>query len=111
VTIGGVPLERATSLSAGQPLDFTWTEGEAADRVFVELAGADANVLCSFADDDGSGSVPGVLTARLGNDAVRVALHRVRETVGAQEPPRVDALIVETMVRFDFELTSMLRVD
>jgi hypothetical protein len=111
VTIGGVPLERATSLAAGQPLDFTWSEGEAADRVFVELAGADANVLCSFADDDGSGSVPGALTAKLGTEAVRVALHRVRETVGAQEPPRIDALIVETMVRFDFELTSMLRVD
>lgn len=111
VTIDGVPLERATSLTAGRPLDFTWTEGEASDRVFVELAGADANVLCSFADDDGTGSVPAALTGKLGSDAVRVALHRVRETVGAQEPPRVDALIVETMVRFDFELTSTLRVD
>jgi hypothetical protein len=111
VTIGGVPLERAGSLSPGQPLDFTWTEGEASDRVFVELAGADANVLCSFADDDGSGSVPTVLTAKLVGDSVRVALHRVRETVSAEEPPRADALIVETMVRFDFELTSTLRVD
>jgi hypothetical protein len=111
VTIDGVPIERATALAAGQPLDFTWTEGEASDRVFVELSGADANVLCSFADDDGSGSVPASLTAKLGSDAVRVALHRVRETVGAQEPPRVDALIVETMVRFDFELTSTLRAD
>jgi hypothetical protein len=31
--------------------------------------------------------------------------------VGAQEPPRADALILETLVRFDFELTSTLRVD
>ncbi len=111
VTIGGVPLERATSFTAGQPLDITWTEGDAADRVFVELGGAEGNVICSFADDDGSGSVPGALTAKLGPEAVRVALHRVREAVGAQEPPRADALILETMVRFDFELTSTLRVD
>jgi hypothetical protein len=116
VTIGGVPLERATSLRAGQPLDITWAEGDGSDRVFIELAGSDANVLCSFADDDGSGSVPGALTGTLGPDLVRLALHRVRETVGAQEPPRADALILETMiletmVRFDFELTSTLRVD
>jgi hypothetical protein len=125
VTIGGVPLERAASLSAGQPLDLTWTEGEASDQVFVELTGADVNVLCSFADDDGSGSVPAALTAKLGTDPVRIALHRVRETVGAQAP-RVDGLVIETMgpdtmalesmvfetmVRFDFELTSTLRVD
>jgi hypothetical protein len=42
VTIDGVPIERATALAAGQPLDFTWTEGETSDRVFVELSGADA---------------------------------------------------------------------
>jgi len=112
VTVGGVPLERATSLRAGQPLDITWAEGDGSDRVFVELAGSDANVLCSFSDDDGSGSVPAALTAKLGGaDLVRLALHRVRETVGAQEAPRVDSLILETMVRFDFELTSTLRVD
>jgi hypothetical protein len=35
----------------------------------------------------------------------------VRETVGAVEPPRPDALIVETMVRFDFELISTLRLE
>jgi hypothetical protein len=111
VTVDGVPLERAVSLTAGHALDFTWTEGESSDRVFVELAGADANVLCSFSDDDGSGSVPAALTTKLGSEPVRIALHRVRETVGAQEPPRVDALILETMVRFDFELTSTLRVE
>lgn len=111
VTVGGLPLERAVSFTAGQPLDITWAEGDASDRVFVELGGADANVICSFDDDDGSGSVPGALTAKLGRAAVRVALHRVRESAGAQEPPRADALILETMVRFDFELTSTLRVD
>jgi hypothetical protein len=111
VTIGGVPFERATALAAGQPLDFTWAEGEASDRVFVELDGSEGSVLCSFADDDGSGTVPAGLTAKLGNDAVRVGFHRVRETVGALEPLRPDALIVETMVRFDFELTSTLRLE
>jgi hypothetical protein len=116
VTVGGVPLERAASLVAGQPLDFTWLEGEASDRVFVELTSSDASVLCNFSDDEGSGSVPATLTSRLGQDPVRIGLHRVRETVRAQEPPRADALLaesmtLETLVRFDFELTSTLRVD
>jgi hypothetical protein len=111
VTVGGVPLERATSVSLGQPLDITWAEGEASDRVFVELTGPDAAVVCNFADEDGSGSVPSALTAKLGSDALRVAVHRVRESVRSQEPPRAEALILETMVRFDFELTSTLRVD
>lgn len=111
VTVGGMPLERATSLALGQPLDLTWAEGDSGDRVFLELAGSDANVVCRFGDGDGSGSVPGALTAKLGTDMVRLALHRVRESVSAQEPPRPDALILETMVRFDFVLTSTLRVD
>jgi hypothetical protein len=111
VTVGGVPLERATSVSLGQPLDITWDEGEPSDRVFVELAGTDTTVVCNFADEDGSGSVPSALTKKLGSDSVRVALHRVRESVRSQEPTRAEALILETMVRFDFELTSTLHVD
>jgi hypothetical protein len=116
VTVGGLPLERANALVAGQPLDFTWLEGEASDRVFIELNGSDTSVLCSFSDDDGSGSVPAALTAKLGQDPVRVGLHRVRETVRAQESPRGEGMLaepmtLETLVRFDFELTSTLRVD
>jgi hypothetical protein len=116
VTVGGLPLERAASLVAGQPLDFTWLEGEATDRVFIELNGSDASVLCSFSDEEGSGSVPAALVAKLGQDPVRIGLHRVRETVRAEEPPRGDTMLaepmtLETLVRFDFELTSTLRVD
>jgi hypothetical protein len=120
VTVGGVPLERAAAFTAGQPLDLTWAEGESADRVYIELADLETSILCTFADEDGSGTVPGPLTARLAPDsAVRVSVHRVREAVQAQETrareiqlqERVDALIVEAMVRFDFELTSVLRVE
>jgi hypothetical protein len=111
VTVGGVPLERATSVPLGQPLDITWAEGEASDRVFVELTGPEAAVVCNFADEDGSGSVPSALTAKLGSDPLRVSVHRVRESVRSQEPSRAEGLILETMVRFDFELTSTLRVD
>jgi len=111
VTVGGVPLERATSVSLGQPLDITWAEGEHSDRVFVELAGSDTTIVCNFADEDGSGSVPSALTTKLGSDSVRLAVHRVRESVRSQEPTRAEALILETMVRFDFELTSTLHVD
>jgi hypothetical protein len=111
VTVGGVPLERATALVAGQPLDVTWSEGDVADRVFVELTGAESSVLCSFADDEGSGSVPGALMSKLGSESVRLAIHRVRENIRAQEPVRTDALVLETRVRFDFELTTTLRID
>jgi hypothetical protein len=111
VTVGGVPLERATALVAGQPLDVTWSEGDAGDRVFLELVSTDASVLCSFSDDDGSGSVPGALIAKLGNEGARLAIHRVRENVRAQEALRADALVLETRVRFDFELTTTLRID
>lgn len=111
VTVGGVPLEGAVSLPAGQPWDFTWAEGEPGDRMLLEISGGESSVLCSFADDDGSGSVPASLTPRLGGDNARIALHRVRETTQAQEAPRQDALILETMVRFDFGLTSTVRVD
>jgi len=117
VTLGGVPIERATALVAGQPLDLTWAEGDPGDRVFLEVAGGESSLLCSFADEEGSGSVPGSLTAKLGSDpargadTARIALHRVRETLRSQEPPRADALILETLVRFDFELTRALRID
>jgi len=111
VTIGGVPLERAAALAAGQPLDVTWSEGDVADRIFLELASADGSVLCSFADDEGSGSVPGTLMSKLGSESVRLAIHRVRENVRAQEAVRTDALVLETRVRFDFELTTTLRID
>jgi hypothetical protein len=111
VTLGGVPIERAAAIVAGQPLDLTWAEGDPGDRVFLEVAGGESSLLCSFADEEGSGSVPGSLTAKLGTDAARIALHRVRETLRSQEPPRADALILETLVRFDFELTRALRID
>lgn len=112
VTVSGTPLSRATSIAAGQPVDFTWAEGDGSDRVYVEVADERTSILCAFADEDGSGTIPAALTAKLAPESpIRVSLHRVRETLRAQEPPRVDALILETMVRFDFEITSTLRVD
>ncbi len=110
VTLGGLPLATA-SVHAGQPLDLTWVEGDPADRVLVQLSDAETAIQCSFADMDGSGSVPGSLTARLAPASnARISLHRMREAVRTQEPQRADAMILETTVRFDFELTSVLRV-
>lgn len=112
VTIGGTPLEHASAFSGGQPLDFTWTEGEPSDRVYVELADADTSLWCAFADADGSGTIPGALTGKLDPSSVaRVSVHRVREVTRAQAQQRADAMVLETMVRFDFELTSVLSVD
>jgi hypothetical protein len=111
VTLGGLPLA-AASVRAGQPLDLTWVEGDPADRVYVLLSDTETAIQCSFADMDGSGSIPGTLTARLAPASnARISLHRMREAVRTQEPPRPDAMILETTVRFDFELTSVLRVE
>jgi hypothetical protein len=112
VTISGVPLERAAALALAQPLDLTWAEGEPSDRVYVELAGDEFGILCTFPDEEGSGTVPSTLTARFAPEAtVRVAVHRVREAVQSQDAPRPDGMVLETTVRFDFELTSSLRVE
>jgi hypothetical protein len=117
-----LPLERAQQLTAGQPLDFTWAEGAAGDRVYLELADAERSLACVFADEEGSGTLPGSLTARFSSGSVvRLSVHRVREAVQPDEAVRLgtrgmerqgfETLSLETTVRFDFEITSALRVD
>lgn len=122
ITVGGVPLERAPQLAAGQPLDLTWAEGSAGDRVVVELTDGETTLVCAFADEDGSGSLPGNLTAQLRPDpsagSVRLSLRRVREAAQAHselgQPDVVvedgrESLSLQTTVRFDFEVTALLR--
>lgn len=112
LTLAGVPLERVTSLLSGQPLDFTWQEGDAGDAVYVEVTDTERSILCGFADGNGSGTVPGALTSKFSPDAmVRLSVHRVREAVESHEPERSEALLLQTLVRFDFETTSLLRVE
>jgi hypothetical protein len=116
ITLGGMPLEHAQQMTAGQPLDITWAEGAAGDRVYVELADAEHSLACAFPDEDGSGSVPGTLTAQL-RSSTRLSLHRVREAVQSEAAPEegraenlTDVSSLETTVRFDFETTAVLRV-
>jgi hypothetical protein len=141
ITVGGVPIEGAQTLIAGQPLDFTWAEGSGGDRVYIELADSERSLLCVFADEDGSGSLPGALTARFAPDsAIHLSVHRVREAMrpdssklldaalersasrsvypiadrgdrGLDRGAGADSLSLETTVRFDFEVTSALRVE
>jgi hypothetical protein len=120
ITLGGLPLERVQQITAGQPLDITWAEGAAGDRVYVELVDNDHNLACAFPDEDGSGTVPSVLTAQLrenGPGAMRLSVHRVREAVQPESTPEDgraetmgEGLSLETTVRFDFETTAALRV-
>jgi hypothetical protein len=129
ITVGGVPLERAPQLVAGQPLDLTWAEGTAGDRVVVELTDGETTLLCAFADEDGSGSLPSHLTAQLrpepGTGSVRLSVRRIREAAQlhqaelhqaelhqpeSQQPEDGrDGFTLETTVRFDFEVTALLR--
>lgn len=145
VTVGGQPLERPApvapdpaldtvgvpappqlpqaaplALTAGQPLDITWAVGMAGDRIYVELVDAEHSLACAFPDEDGSGTVPGMLTAQLHPDpgsSVRLSVHRVREAVQPDtELPEAHpenpgyGLSLETTVRFDFETTALVRV-
>jgi hypothetical protein len=117
ITVGGVPLERAPQLAAGQPLDLTWAEGSPGDRVVVELTDGETALVCSFADEDGSGSLPANLTAQLrpdpGTGSVRLSLRRIREAAQAHSEVLPDdsreSLSLQTTVRFDFEVTALLR--
>jgi hypothetical protein len=130
ITIGGLPLERVQQIVAGQALDITWAEGAAGDRVYIELADNEHSLACTFPDEDGSGTVPAVLTAQLrenGPSAIRLSLHRVREAVqpeaalldttlldttpdDGRSETMGEGLSLETTVRFDFETTAVLRV-
>jgi hypothetical protein len=118
ITVGGVPLERAPQLAAGQPLDLTWAEGSAGDRVVVELTDGETTLVCVFSDEDGSGSLPGSLTAQLrpepSTGSVRLSVRRIREAAlpqaeSAQLDEGRESLSVQTTVRFDFEVTALLR--
>src|SRR5688572_18978959 len=116
ITVGGVPLERAPQLRAGQPLDLTWAEGSAGDRVLVELTDGETTLVCAFPDEDGSGSLPGSLTAQLRPDpstgSIRLSVRRIREAALPQPPSDTvqldtvqledgrDSLSVQTTVRF-----------
>jgi hypothetical protein len=120
--VGGNPLEElrdlATSESVssgsargvvrrGEPLDLTWAEGTPGDQVFVQIADEQDGFLCGFRDDEGSGTIPAALTSVLAPGSIaRISVHRVREQAVVQIEPRLD-----TLLRFDFELTSALRVE
>lgn len=123
ITLGGVPLERSPQVVAGQPLDLTWSptapaEGIAGDRVVVELTDGETTLVCAFPDEDGSGSLPGNLTAQLRPDpstgSVRLSVRRIREAAqrqadGAQVDDGREGVSLQTTVRFDFEVTALLR--
>lgn len=112
VALGGTSFERTSTIASGRSLELTWAEGEASDHVYVELTDGQNAVACMFADEDGAGTVPGALTSRFAQDSsVRVSVHRVREALRAQEPQRPGLSVLETMVRFDFEVTAVLRAE
>lgn len=127
VTVAGIPLGSSTALRAALPLDLTWAEGDASDKIYVELTDSERSILCGFDDGDGAGTIPAPFMSRLETDAVvRLSVHRVREALDARGAERSGAVSAETatldsmtpeampleaMVRFDFELISLLRVE
>jgi hypothetical protein len=112
VTLSGVPIDEAVAVTSGEPLDMTWTEGASGDRVYVEVADTGTSLLCAFSDRDGSGTIPGHLTALLApGGSSHLSMRRIRESTGAQEAPNSPGRILETSMRFDFELTAALRIE
>ena len=117
VTLAGLPLGGVVSLSSARPLDLTWSEGDPADRIYVELTDSEKSIVCGFDDDGGAGTVPAAYTAKLAPESVvRLSVHRVREALQSRGTQPLDgmsaeATALEAMVRFDFELISLLRVE
>lgn len=122
VTLAGIPLGHAATLQTQLPLDLTWAEGAAGDSIYVELTDSEKSIVCGFDDADGAGTVPASFMGRLSSTArgtdtvVRLSVHRVREALEARgiEPfgsLSAEALRLQAMVRFDFELISLLRVE
>ncbi len=122
VTLAGIPLGHNASLQTRLPLDLTWAEGAAGDRIYVELTDSEKSIVCGFDDADGAGTVPASFMGRLSSPAgttdavVRLSVHRVREAVEARGTERIGSLSaaamgLQAMVRFDFELISLLRVE
>lgn len=96
VTINGQPLADVTEISAHKPMDVTWTVGQSADLVYVELGTSDgaSGMLCAFADEEGAGSIG---TENLSfSGPVRLSFHRAR--VSTAQTSKVAAEL-----RFDFE--------
>ena len=60
VTVGGTPLAMVSTLVLDQPIDLTWSVGNANDVVWVELTSRDASsgAVCAFNDDAGTGTLP-----------------------------------------------------
>jgi hypothetical protein len=117
VRLNDAPLGDGASLIAGESAPVSWREGEAGDRVYVEVSDGEARVLCSFADDLGAGAIPGSLTALLSTTSPAwLSVSRVREAIAGQESlpggaPMSDKMVLESMMRFDFQLSTTVRID
>ncbi|MBM4364164.1 MAG: hypothetical protein FJ104_15905, partial [Deltaproteobacteria bacterium] len=96
--VDGADLRELGSLRGGRPLEVEWTPGDPSDLVFVELLSLDGqlNLVCSFPDEAGAGTVPAITGPASG--AARIALHRVRTRRFAEGAARVSE------VRFDFSV-------
>lgn len=51
VTLDGTPLSEVTKLAADAPLVLSWTAGDPADRIVVELVAGSSMLTCTFADE------------------------------------------------------------
>ncbi len=116
VTIGGFSLGNSVSLAPGPVVDLRWEPGESAsDLIVVTLESGDDFWACTFADNEGFGSVPlltgdGVELGADGRSGI-LAIHRVRANKddGGVDLPAVTITFdfaLETEVRFSEESAS-----
>jgi hypothetical protein len=112
VTLGGVPIAQVVEVPLSQPLDFTWSVGDSADLVYVDVtdtAGRGRAVRCTFGDADGAGSIPAEWLSVFEDEPVLVALHRRRASWSEFVHPRgKPGRAGSATLRFDFELNHVV---
>jgi hypothetical protein len=115
ITLGGEPIELVSRVSTQGPLDVTWAVSSVGDVVVIDLANADdasAIVRCTFADEQGVGSVSADWLSGL-SGAGRIALHRRRVEQGplpsaASTSERPDESGNLLRVSFDLEVARQV---
>ncbi|HTM43392.1 MAG TPA: hypothetical protein VL137_00480 [Polyangiaceae bacterium] len=107
ITVGGLPIDEASELHNGAPIDVTWlpaSQPASSDLVVIELrdaAGANS-VQCAFRDDAGVGTVPAERSKALSGRG-QLLIHRVRRV---REPLSAQGIAPGvSQIDFDFDVT------
>ena len=104
VTLEGLNLAQVTRLVRSTGVELTWSPGEAADKLLVQIISPDRpnDVTCAFKDAAGHGHLPA--DALVSRGTVRFEIHRLRTT------PFTVRGLDRAQVEFDYSLDHLLEL-